>query len=235
MLSRTQTSNANRRRQQRPSTLTLRQQIEARIREKASPAVWTANDFLDLGSRDAVDKALQRLTKTQQIRRIDRGLYDMPSLNRLTGRKTVPDYKAVIEAVARRDQARILIDGITAANELGLTDAVPAQVVVHTDARLKPIKLGNLVIRFKLTAPSRLYWAGRPAMRIVQALHWLHDMLPENRDSIVRRLAKILGGEDSKSIRDDLEKGLHALPSWMQDLVRDLLARDKQAIPPHRV
>lgn len=36
--------------------------------------------------------------------------------------------------------------------------------------RLRAITLGNLTIDFKRTAPSKLYWAGRPAMRIVQAL-----------------------------------------------------------------
>jgi hypothetical protein len=32
----------------------------------------------------------------------------------------------VIEAMARRDQTRLLVDGITAANDIGLTDAVAA-------------------------------------------------------------------------------------------------------------
>ena len=61
---------------------------------------------------------------------------------------------AIIEAVARRDQIRLLVDGITAANQLGLTDAVPARVIVHTDARIRPIRLGKLTINFKLTAPN---------------------------------------------------------------------------------
>jgi hypothetical protein len=34
----------------------------------------------------------------------------------------------------------MLVDGLTAANDLGLSDAVPAKVVVHTDARLRPAK-----------------------------------------------------------------------------------------------
>ena len=38
--------------------------------------VWTPVDFLDLSSRDAVDKTLQRLAQAGQLRRIDRGLYD---------------------------------------------------------------------------------------------------------------------------------------------------------------
>lgn len=181
-------------------------------------------DFIDLGSRDSVDKSLQRLARTGKIRRIDRGLYDAPRPNPLTGQNTNPDYQAVIEAIARRDQIRLLIDGIAAANQLGLTDAVPARVTVHTDARLKPIRLGNLIIHFKLTAPSRLYWAGRPGMRIVQALHWLHDILPQNRDSILQRLKKVLADpKHGQNISEDLKAGLHTLPTWMRPIIRDLL------------
>jgi len=107
---------------------------------------------------------------------------------------------------------------------LGLTDAVPAKVTVHTDARLRPIHLDSLVINFKLTAPSRLYWAGRPAMRIVQALHWLHDMLPADGDSILKRIRRILDDpKQGAAIRDDLRSGLDALPGWMRDLVTGLL------------
>ncbi|OZA57146.1 MAG: hypothetical protein B7X78_09560, partial [Sphingomonadales bacterium 39-62-4] len=53
----------------------LKAAILQRIDARAPKAVWTPADFLDLGSRDAVDKTLQRLTKTDALRRIDRGLY----------------------------------------------------------------------------------------------------------------------------------------------------------------
>ena len=61
----------------------------------------------------------------------------------------------------------MLVDGMTVANDLGLTEAVPARVTIHTDTRRKSVKLDNLVIDFKQAAPSRLYWAGRPAIRVV--------------------------------------------------------------------
>jgi hypothetical protein len=159
----------------------------------------TPNDFLDLGARSAIDKALQRLVLAGGVRRIDRGLYDVPRANSLTGKPSSPDYTAIIDAVARREKARFLPDGITAANQLGLTDAVPAKVTVHTDARLRPIHLDRLVINFKPTAPSRLYWAGRPAMWIVQALHWLHDMLPADGDSILKRIRRNSGRPKTRS------------------------------------
>lgn len=206
----------------------LKTQIVDRIRA-APDAVWTPVDFLDLGSREAVDKTLQRLTFASQIRRLDRGLYDRPQRNRLTGQMSVPDYRRVIQAVARRDQTRMLVDGMTAANDLGLSDAVPGRIVVHTDARLRPIKLGKQVIAFRPTAPSKLFWADRPAMRVVQALHWLRNSLadPDDRRRILRRLRSILADKDQgPAIASDLAKGLPTLPAWMQDVVRQLLVDD---------
>jgi hypothetical protein len=54
-------------------------------------------------------------------------------------------------------------------DDLGLTDAVPAKIAVHTDARVRAIGIGEQTISFKLTALCCLYWAGRPAMRVVRA------------------------------------------------------------------
>lgn len=189
-------------------------------------AVWTPGDFADLANRSAIDKTLQRLAKIGEIRRIDRGLYDRPVLNSLTNRPSVPDYREVIRAVTRRDNVRYVVDGMTAANDLGLTTAVPARIEVLTDARLKRIQLGKQQIHFKPAAPSRLYWADRPGMRVVQALHWLQDVLagPDERARVARQLRRLF--EDpahGHTIRDDLRAGLPALPIWMQDFLRDLL------------
>ncbi|WP_313701600.1 DUF6088 family protein [Achromobacter sp.] len=201
----------------------IKTQIVASM-EAASPGhVWGAADFAHLGGRDAVDKALQRLAASGQLRRIDRGLYDRPRINSLTKKAAVPDYRAVLDAIARRDQLRLLVDGMTAANDLGLTHAVPAHVTIHTDARRRAIQFDNLVIQFKLTAPSRLFWAGRPAMRVVQALHWLKDTLPANRPNILKRLSAILDDSpQGAAIRQDISAGFRTLPAWMQDLVREL-------------
>jgi hypothetical protein len=191
--------------------------------------VWVPTDFASLGSRDAIDKTLQRMALTGELRRIDRGLYDRPKLNRLTKRPTSPDYRAVVEAIARRDQLRLLVDGMTAANDLGLTDAVPARVTIHTDARRRAVQLDNLIIEFKQTAPSRLYWAGRPAMRIVQALHWLKDTLSSDHDRIVNRLGSVLADPvHGAAICQDLLDGFSVLPAWMQSLVRELPGCDPQ-------
>jgi hypothetical protein len=205
----------------------LKSQVAQRISCAPASKVWTPLDFLDLGQRDAVDKTLQRMANSHTLRRIDRGLYDQPRTNQLTGHTAVADYRSVIDAVGRRDQIRILPDGMTAANDLGLTNAVPGQVIVHTDGRLRPIVLDNLILQFKLTAPSKLFWAGRPAMRIVQSLYWLRDEIKSNDTTNIRvissKIGRILSDPKASLVRDDLISGLNTLPAWMQNWVRDLL------------
>jgi len=147
-----------------------------------------------------------------------------------TDQLAAPDYRRVIDAVGRRDQARLLIDGITAANDLGLSTAVPGKVVVHTDARLRSIQLDQLILTFKLTAPSKLYWAGRPAMRIVQSLHWFRNGLKTgsllDEDIIQNKIIRLLQDQNQGAdLRDDLIQGLNTLPAWMQDWICHLLTR----------
>ena len=206
-------------------SLPLKDRILTKISNAPPKAVWTATDFAEFGSRDAIDKTLQRLVTADELRRIDRGLYDKPSHNRLTRQLSPPDPRAVIDAIARRDQIRVLVDGMTAANDLGLTNGVPAKIVVHTDARLRPVKLGNLEIHFRPTAASKLYWAGRPAMRMVQALHWLRDTGDgDDRQALARKLHRLLW-DDPKgaAMRADLADGLATLPAWMQEFLKPLL------------
>lgn len=223
----------------RGPTLDLKQAILERM--AGVDLIWTPADFLDLALRDAVDQALHRLAASKSIRRAARGFYDVPKINPLTEKPGVPDYRAIIDAIVRRDKVRIVLDGITAANDLGLTDAVPAHVVVFSDARLQPIRLGNLVIQFKHAAPSKLFWSGRPAMRVVQALYWLKDMMSPNRDrsSVLDRLDRILNDPThGAAIRSDLGANISILPGWMQQTVRELLLRtapqSRQSSPARR-
>jgi hypothetical protein len=212
----------------RGQALDLKIQIQNRILAQPD-AVWTPVDFLDFGPRAAVDKTLQRLAQGGEISRIGRGLYFRQRKSGLTGKPTHPDQKAVIDAIVRRDQTRVVVDSLTAANDLGFTTAVPARVRVMTDARLRPIRLGNQIIEFKTVAPSRLYWAGRPAMRMVQALYWAQDLLSSDQERISKRLRILLNDPDQgASIRRDLQAGIHTLPIWMQNVVRPLIQEGPQ-------
>ncbi len=99
--------------------------------------VCTPKDFLDLGSREAIDQALSRLVKAGRLRRVGHGLYDRPRISRVLNRPAPVDLEAAIAALARRDGVRIMPDGLVAANQLGLTNAVPAKVSYVTDGHFE--------------------------------------------------------------------------------------------------
>jgi hypothetical protein len=70
-------------------------------------------------------------------------------------------------------------------------------------------------------------------MRLVQALHWLRDMLPSDDGSLRKRLVSILKDPDhGQAIQDDLRSGLSALPEWIRVIVRDLLKQATAGAPP---
>ncbi len=76
--------------------------ILGRIQTGVPGDVFAPTDFLDLGSRAAVDQALSRNCRAGLIRKASRGLYDVPHSHPLIGPlSSSPD--AVIKAIARRD------------------------------------------------------------------------------------------------------------------------------------
>jgi hypothetical protein len=65
-------------------------------------------------------------------------------------------------------------------------------------------------------------------MRIVQALHWLHDMKGgQGDDRTLLRLRRLLNdSEQGPRLKSDLREGLSTLPAWMQVLLKPLLTED---------
>jgi hypothetical protein len=207
----------------------IQNQIESRLQKGARDMIWSASDFADLGGREAVDKALQRLTAAGFLEKIARGLYHRPSYNPITRRNDAPNPFQVLAALERRDATPMLIDGMTAANDLGFTTAVPAKIVVHTSMRRQSIKLGGQTIVFKPTAASKLTWAGRPAMRLVQALLWLKEAKGGDAEDLRSRVSDYLSDRRHAKVRKDLQDGFTKLPTvWLQELLRPVLIPSKK-------
>ena len=181
--------------------------------------VCTPKDFLDFGSRAAVDAALSRLVKAGKLRRVSRGLYDLPHFNSLLQEYNVAGREEVVKAVVRRNGLRILPDGLVAANGLGVTNAVPAKVTYTTDGPSRTIKAGNWKLRFQHAGPKLMQWAGRPGAPVVQALRWLGPYASQDP-----KVVPILRRRLSDRTKSDLLRNLHDLPRWVQALVRDITA-----------
>lgn len=179
--------------------------------------VCTPKDFLDLGSREAIDQALSRLARSDRLRRIGHGLYDRPRFSDVLRRPAPVDLDAAVKALARRDGVQIIPDGMAAANQLGLTNAVPAKISFVTDGYSRKLKIEGRTIRFRHASPSVMKWAGRPSVSVVQALRWLGPAASEDA-SVLSTLSRTLPEE----VKLDLLRNKRDLPGWVLPLLRDL-------------
>ena len=179
--------------------------------------VCSPKDFLDLGSREAVDQALLRLVKAGRLRRVGRGLYDMPRFSKVLKRAAPVDLEAAIATLARRDGIRIMPDGLVAANQLGLTNAVPAKVSFVTDGHSRTLKIGGRTVRFRHAGPSVMQWAGKPAAPVVQALRWLGPDAATDA-----RVVSTLSRQLPEHVKRDLVQNERNLPGWALPLARNI-------------
>ena len=187
--------------------------------------VCSPKEFLDLGSREAVDQALSRLVKAGQLRRVGHGLYDMPRISNMLKRPAPVDLDAAIAALARRDGVRIMPDGLVAANQLGLTNAVPAKASYVTDGHSRTLKIDGRTVWFRHAGPSVMQWAGKPAAPVVQALRWLGPTA-----SADTQVVSILSRHLPDDVKLDLLLNSRNLPGWALPLVRSITSDQTAAV-----
>ena len=94
---------------------TMRHHILKRIERFGQGKAFSAKDFLDIASRTTIDVALAELAMDGKIRRIRRGLYDVPKFNPALGGKLSPDIDEAAQAIARRQRWKIVPEGAWAA------------------------------------------------------------------------------------------------------------------------
>ena len=194
--------------------LSIPSRIKKRIQSKGRGFVFAKNQFLDIGSRVAVAKALERLADSGMIRRLSRGIYDYPARHPDFG-ELPPNYDRIAQALAGRDNLRMQPTGAYAANLLHLSDQVPAKVVFLTDGSHRKIQIGKLTIILKRTTPKNMATAGRISGLVFQALRYIGR---ENIDDIVIRKLNRLSDKDKQIIIADLRYA----PAWMERIIRQL-------------
>lgn len=188
--------------------------IMKRTLEHKAGWVCTPKDFDDLGSPAAVNQALSRLTKAGRLRRIGQGLYDVPRTTKTLKWLISADISAAVAAIARRNNAKILPDGLKSANLLGLTNAVGAKAVYDTDGPSRTLTVDGRNIRFRHAPPSVMRWAGKPGAPVVQALRWLGPYAGTDPD-VVPILRRCLPDH----VKTDLSRNSQCLPVWMRSIV----------------
>lgn len=177
--------------------------------------MFTPNQFLDLGSRSAVGVALHRLVKAGKIRRIRRGLFDLPRKHPITG-QTAPDIMATVRALMDGSHAQWQFAGAYAANALGLSDQVPSKIIILTDGVPRRVSLGKLVLIFRRAAPRNLLGVGQRAGLVIQALRYL-----KGSPDMPKHLTRLKKDLDAPTKRD-LAALTPKLVAWMRPLAQEI-------------
>lgn len=189
--------------------------VLASIRAHGPGHVFVPADFMDLGSREAIDIALHRLAAAGEIRRLARGVYDFPNRHPVLGTLS-PSAETIAQALAGRDRSRLQPAGAYAANALGLSEQVPAKAVFLTDGASRTVKIGPMTIQLRRTTPRNMAAAGRLSGLVIQAFRELgkNHVTPAR----VERLKRTLSADQ----RQELLKDLKLAPAWMHPIFREL-------------
>ena len=190
--------------------LTLR--VLKRAKGLGPGSALTTKAFADLGNRAAVDQALSRLAKAGKIRRISRGVYDIPK-NHPTLGPLSPDPDAVARAIADQSGYRLQPTPARAANALGLSSQVPAQIVYLIDGSSRKIKVGNQTVYLKHAGPRALLGAGTPEGVALQAIRAFGP------DHVTEGVIKQLRRSLPSTAKTGLKKLVHYAPRWMASAI----------------
>ncbi|MBK8180830.1 MAG: hypothetical protein IPK67_18445 [Planctomycetes bacterium] len=194
--------------------------VQRRLRGWGLGRVFSVRSMLDLGSRASIDVALHRLTRNGVIRRLGRGLYDMPRHHTLFGPLS-PSIDEVARAIADGTGETIGISPASAANALGISTQVPARPVYLTTGPTRVVQVGTQTLRFQHTMPASLAGGDTKAGLTLRAIRAFGRGGVGDQD--IARLRAILDDADRRKLN-----GLRTnATGWMLPIIDRITAPAK--------
>lgn len=183
-------------------------------------AVIHAKALLHLGNRAAVDQALSRLAKREQLLRIYRGFYVRlleSSFESLPG-KYPPSVHLVTKHFAHAVGESVVPNPSATANVLGLTTQNPIRIIYITSGQSRWLKFGDSRSVELRHAPRWYFNVGdRLSGRALRVAGWEG---PRNAANILYRLKNELSPSDLREMAAARPK----LPSWLAKEVTKFVA-----------
>jgi hypothetical protein len=186
--------------------------VVEKLKSLQKGTILFADDFLDLGTPESINKALFRLKEKDMLIRLAHGIYLYPKKDKDLG-VLYPSAEEIAIAIAKRDRARIIPTGVQALNKLGLSTQIPLKVVFLTDGAARSIKIGKRTITFKKTSPKNLLLKGEISGLVIQALKSIGRAKIE--DDVLIKLLTILKKEKKEIILNDAKLA----PAWINKII----------------
>ena len=170
--------------------------IKQQILNLERGSIFFPDDFVDLGTPEAIRQTLTRFCKEGLIIRIAQGIYCYPEIEEKLGLGILqPSFEHIAEAMAQRDHARIVPTGAYALNILGLSTQVPMNYVYLTDGSKRHVQISN----------------GRGITFTLKSLK------KENiEDWHIKRIRELLQNEQKESVMADFK----LIPVWIRNIIK---------------
>lgn len=194
----------------------IEDKIEKVIKSKQRGTLLFTDDFIAHGSSKAIQKALERLTNRNVIKRIARGIFVRPVISEYIG-EVLPTAEEVALGIAKRDMIKIVPTGIHALNKLGLSTQIPLKLVYLTDGAPREIQIGNRTIKLKRTTPKNLLAKGKISSLAIQALREVGQK--EITEEIEQKIIELLKKEERKKLEHDIRLA----PVWIREIMQKSL------------
>ena len=197
------------------------EQIRERIRKSDAGAIFIPSDFSDLTDYPNIKVSLSRLIESGLIKRVIRGVYEIPEYNYFIKDFVSPNPHRVALAIARNYGWAIVPDGDTALNQLGLSTQVPAEWTYVSDGSYKKYSFEKVVIKFKHTANKDISNLTYKSALLVQAIKAIGK---KNIDEVaITRMSKLMSKDEKTTI---LSEGKY-MTTWVFDVIKKICAGDK--------
>lgn len=187
------------------------------LRKCGRGTAFTPARFAHYGTAEAVQKAIERLTKESVIIRVARGIYCYPKIDTELGLGVIyPSFDDIAQAIAKRDKAKIVPAGAYAVNKLGLSTQIPMNAVFLTSGESRKIEIRNgRGILFKHAAPKNFAFENSFAQLLSVALK---EIGKDNLSTEQRNTLKNLLQEQPRISEMDLK----LMPVWIRKLINKL-------------
>ena len=169
--------------------------------------------------------ALMRLVRSGAVRRLARGLYDVPRQHPLLG-TLQPGADEIVQALSRRDGTSVQPAQAMAANLLSLSEQVPVRAIYETDGPSRTVKVGSLTIQLKHRPPRQVRNASPMSNLVFAALRSVGKA--NVNEARVAHLRETLSAKD----RAALLKDLPLAPAWMHPHLRFIATSERRSKAP---
>lgn len=153
--------------------------------------IFTYSDFdIEVSSKDAVVKALNRMVTSGKISKLSKGRFYKPRKTQFGALQPSP-YQIAKDLLEQKGELVGYITGYSAYNSLGLTTQISAALQIGTNKYRRAIKRGMYNISF-IVQPNKITQKNIEMLRILDAIRFIKEIPASTPDEACSRLISIV-------------------------------------------